>query len=273
MISVIIVTHNSQAVLGQCLRCMEGQTVKPDSIILVDSGSVDRQYLQDICLATDMETTLLLEENRGFASANNVGYKHVDPASDFVVFLNPDAFLVSDSLEKAINSLTGDPGVGCVGGRLLGYDCANQKFTGVLDSTGVFRKWYGRWYDRGQGVPDSEKYSKPEDLPAACGAFLFCRKKMLDQVALAEGIIFDPDFFLYKEDIELCLRIRKASWRILYQPDLLLYHCRGWGSRQQISHELRLTAAESELLLYRKHPSFYMLWAVAKYILVRWLHI
>ena len=94
---------------------------------------------------------------------------------------------------------------------------------------------------------------------------------MLEQVALERGVVFDPDFFLYKEDIELCLRIRKTVWKIVYVPGILVYHCRGWGKRREMPYEQRLLAARSELLLYVKHPSGYMIWAVAKYVLVRWL--
>ncbi|MCI5146265.1 MAG: hypothetical protein D3923_12225 [Candidatus Electrothrix sp. AR3] len=116
-----------------------------------------------------------------------------------------------------------------------------------------------------------------EDVPAVCGAFLFCRKTMLEQLALIQhndSVVFDPDFFLYKEDIELCLRVRKSGWRITYLPEVVVYHCRGWQKkRQQIPHQLRLTAATSELLLYKKHPSPYIFWALAKYLLVRWLKV
>ena len=84
----------------------------------------------------------------------------------------------------------------------------------------------------------------------------------------------DPAFFLYKEDIELCLRLRAAGWHLLYQPALRALHCRGWQSeRQAVPWSLRLTAAANEIRLYCRHPSPYLLWALAKYALVRWLHI
>ncbi|MCI5122334.1 MAG: hypothetical protein D3908_14330, partial [Candidatus Electrothrix sp. AUS4] len=86
--------------------------------------------------------------------------------------------------------------------------------------------------------------------------------------------VFDPDFFLYKEDIELSLRIRNLGRRIVYHPAIKVYHCRGWQKdRQNISYQQRLIAAKSEVLLYRKHPSVYILWALLKYGLVRWLKI
>ena len=270
-IAVIIVTHNAQAVLSRCLAALARQTVKPESIVIVDSGSVDNRYLQEY---QDTEgVTLLCEENIGFSRANNIGYQALGQAVDFVFFLNPDAFPEPDSIELALDYLLRNRDAGCVGGRLLGFDIDRYQATGTLDSTGVYRKWYGRWFDRGQGEPDDGRYDRLENIPAACGAFLFCRRKMLDQVALAEGVLFDPDFFLYKEDIELCLRIRALDWRIVYLPDIAVYHCRGWQNRQQIPYRQRLAAAASELILYKKHPSPYVLWALLKYGLVRWLRV
>ena len=130
----------------------------------------------------------------------------------------------------------------------------------------------GRIAARGQ--PDDGRFGRPELMPALCGACLFCRRSALEAVALAGGAVFDPAFFLYKEDIELCLRLRAAGWRLLYQPALRALHCRGWQSeRQAVPWPLRLMAAANEIRLYCRHPSPYLLWALAKYALVRWLHI
>jgi GT2 family glycosyltransferase len=98
-----------------------------------------------------------------------------------------------------------------------------------------------------------------------------CRLEALP--AVATGQVFDEDFFLYKEDIELSLRLRKNGWKLLYEPKVRAFHCRGWGGRRrEVPLALRLAAARSEVLLYRKHPSPYMLWAVGKYLLVRLCH-
>lgn len=244
----------------------------PAATVIVDSGSENREYLQPY--VDQAGFTVLQQENIGFSQANNLGWQVVQQQVDFVLFLNPDAFPAPDSLELALAFLKKNQHTGCVGGKLLGFDSKSKQPTGLLDSTGVFRKWFGRWYDRDHGQLDCGQHSQREEVPALCGAFLFCRKTALESVALAEEAVFDPDFFLYKEDIELCLRLKKKGWQLVYLSEILVHHCRGWQmDRQQISYTLRLTAAHSELLLYRKHPSPYMLWALAKYFLVRGLRI
>jgi N-acetylglucosaminyl-diphospho-decaprenol L-rhamnosyltransferase len=271
-IVVIIVTHNSQAVLGRCIAALEQQTVPLYAIALVDSGSEDTSYLQSYHNRAGF--TVSLQENIGFSRANNVGYQAVGHDANFVLFLNPDAFPAPDSLELACAFLVENQNVGGIGGRLLGFDSDNGQPTGLLDSTGVFRTWYGRWYDRDQGQIDNSQYSAREDVPAICGAFLVCRNKTLKQTALSAGAVFDPAFFLYKEDIELCLRLRKKGWQIVYLPEILVHHCRGWQSdRKAMPARLRLIAARNEVLLYHRHPSPYILWALLKYAAVRWLKV
>ena len=196
---------------------------------------------------------------------------------EYILFLKPHAIVTEKTLQKTLNVFEENKKIGCVGARLLGFERNSGIPTGLLDSTGIFRKWYGCWYDRSQGEKETGQYSLPEDVPAICGAFLFCRQIMLAQLASdsPDGTaLFDPDFFLYKEDIELCLRVRKSGWRIVYHPEIQVYHCRGWQkNRRKIPYRQRLTAAQSEMLLYTKHPSPYILWALLKYLLVRQLKI
>ncbi len=269
--SAIIVTHDSGAVLDHCLRALRQASGKRISVVIVDSGSPDKRYLKEA--AGGGEITVIQSTNTGYGRANNLGWQRLDSRTEFVLFLNPDAFPTPGSVERAINYLARTPDVAAVGGKLLGFDLSRSDTTGKIDSTGIFRTWYGRWHDRGQGQPDNGQYDTVQDVAAICGAFFICRRAALEQVRLEQGVVFDPDFFLYKEDIELCLRLRRAGWRLVYLPDVVVHHCRGWRKRRDTSRSLRLTAASSELILYRKHPSPYILWALLKYVLVRVLNL
>lgn len=269
-IFVIVVTHDSAPVLPQCLAALERQTRRPDRIVIVDSGSTDRSYLESVAGRSDV--TLSIHDNIGFSRANNLGIQALPPtAAAMIVFLNPDAFLFPDALAEAAQVLEQHAEVAVIGGRLAGYDPASGEATGRIDSTGIFRTWYGRWFDRGQGEPDRGQYGCAEPVPAVCGALMACRLEALP--VRPAGKVFDEDFFLYKEDIELSLRLRNNGWQLRYEPKVRAYHCRGWDrKRQEMPLALRLAAAKSEVLLYRRHPSPYMLWALGKYLLVRFFH-
>lgn len=267
-VSVIIVTHNSAQVLPRCLEALDRQTMPVESIVIVDCGSTDTTYLER--LQNKNGLVLLKTDNIGFGRANNLGLASIKQLSGMILFLNPDTFVYSDSIARASHILQNNDRTGAVTGKMLGFDPILGKPTDMLDSTGIFRKWYGRWYDRGQGESDTGRYDSASVIPAACGAFLFCRAEAL--MSLAGRGTFDEDFFLYKEDIELSLRLRQRGWQIIYDPALRAYHCRGWQKdRQQVPHSLRRMAAWNEVLLYRKHPSPYIIWAVLKYLLVKYL--
>lgn len=265
-VHIIIVTHNSSDVLPECLAHIDRQHVPAASVIIVDSGSTSLEYLQGLRINSRLQ--VLFEDNIGFAQANNKGFAQLDPDDESIIlFLNPDTFLPDNFLGHALEVLLDHPRVAIVSGKLLAYDSQKMQPNGRIDSTGIYRKWYGRWYDRGQGEVDTGQYDDNALVPALCGALLCCRYSAL---ASLPGSVFDGDFFLYKEDIELGIRVRKAGWHLLYAPRLFAYHCRGWKQvRGKIPFELRRTAAVSELLLYRKHFSPYIVWALIKYIAVR----
>ena len=195
-IAVVIVTHNSECCLGRCLAGLSEQQEEVECI-LVDAGSSQTAYLDG--LATRPGTQLIRTTNIGFAAANNLGYRAIPEETECVVFLNPDAFLEPGTLDRARAILAAHPRVGCLSGLLLGWDLEADRPSGRIDSTGIFRRWYGRWYDRGQGEVFSGQYDRTEVVPAACGAFLFCRRSALDGTALDGGAVFAPEFFLYKE--------------------------------------------------------------------------
>lgn len=270
-IAVVIVCHNAQRDLEQCLDSLAAGSLQPTFTCIVDSGSTHTAYLD--ALAKRPATQIIRKGNIGYGQGNNIGFAACPLDIAYVLFLNPDCFVWPDTLAQALQVLDENATVACVGARLGGYERGRKQASGLLDSTGVVRSWYGRWYDRGQGETDTVQYQEPEEMPALCGAFLCCRRQALEQVALAPGVIFDPAFFLYKEDIELGLRLRGAGWRLLYHPQVRAWHCRGWNSsrqRQSVPYRLRVMAAANEVRLYCRHPSVYMLWALAKYLLVRY---
>ncbi len=110
---------------------------------------------------------------------------------------------------------------------MLGFDIQKKKPTGLIDSTGIFRSHWGRWFDRSQGQPYIPSYSwQSENVPALCGALMFCRRQALEQILLSPQEVMDQRFFMYKEDIDLSLRLRHQGWTLKFNPYLVAYHCR-----------------------------------------------
>jgi GT2 family glycosyltransferase len=268
-VGVIIVTHNSSRFFSKCLAALAGQTVRPAVISVIDSGSCDTAYLNvpEALQPYHLEVC----SNVGFCAANNRGWLQCR-GCDYVLLLNPDAFLVPRFIEEALAFMerVENARVGALTGALLGYDIDAEQPTMLIDSTGIQQNWFGRLQDRDQRRPVErlERYTAPEEVTAICGALMFCRNEALLQ-ASPDGELFDPEFFMYKEDIDLCWRIRKQGWRIVFDVSLRAYHCRGWKSRERVSKAARVLSSRNELRLFRKHRSLYLIYAALKFPLVR----
>lgn len=252
--AVIIVCYNNQEYAVKCLEALRQQTVSPSQIILVDTGSEDRAYLEGL---REQVQVILAEPDCGFCAGNNLGYLAVNPETDAVLLLNPDAFLFPDFIENGLHHLLTHPEVGAVTGLTLGYDFSQQLPSGRIDTTGIFSTWYGKWYDRGQGIPYiSRQFTNPHPVPAICGAVFFCRKRALDSVLIGRDI-FDRSFYMYKEDIDLSLRLKKKKWKLQFLPDLKAYHCRGWNNnRKKMPRKYRLCSARNDLRVNWKRKHF-----------------
>lgn len=251
------------------------QTRKADQIILVDSGSADTKYLEAYA---DLPNVVLVldKDDIGFCRANNLGMLRLAPNVDYVFFLNPDAMLTPTFLDDAISYMEQPKHshVGALTGMVLGYDIDEGKPSGRYDSTGIFHRWYGKWYDRGQGeLIDQTLYMKEESVPAICGAVFFCRKTALDSILLRGKEVFDSTFYMYKDDIDLSMRLRAKGWDVKYVPALIAYHCRGWHrDRSKMPRAFRLCSAWNELRLHaRSWKPVPVAYSLCKYAAVKLL--
>jgi N-acetylglucosaminyl-diphospho-decaprenol L-rhamnosyltransferase len=268
-VSVVIVTYNSGVFVSNLMSALEGQTKLPDSVVVVDSGSTDTSYLERVRMSP-LHCTLIMKPNLGVCVGNNIGWSH-SRDYDYVLYLNPDAFLTPVFLELAVRYMD-DPinsEVGILSGTLLGYDIENDRPTGLVDTTGVVQLWYGRIADRDQSEPISvlKKYRGPNSVPSICSAVALCRKAAILSIA-PDGEVFDPRYFMYKDDIDFSWRARRAGWTLIHDPQLLAYHCRGWKSRTTQSRKMRLLSARNDIKLFLKFRSPYLIWGLAKYFLV-----
>lgn len=274
--AVIIVTHNSRLHIEKCMRCLFLQSKPPSQIVLVDSGSSDLDYLQDYAHHPPV-ILYAAGSNIGFCRGNNIGLSLVREEVKYVLFLNPDVFIQPELIEQSIEYMEKDAqkNTAAISGLLLGYDIHKDKPTGMIDSSGVFRTWYGRWYDRSQGeYYHTQKEYKEECVPALCGAMFFARRKALNEVFLRPNELLDNSFFMYKDDIDLSLRLRKKGWHLKFLPKLNAYHCRGWNKdRQMVARRQRLLSAKNEIRLFIRFRSPCFIYSTIKYLCVKWFDV
>ena len=264
---IVVVTHNNAQTLAWCLAPLLSWDC---CLVVVDSGSDDTSYLKHLIGLPNVN--VVLKDNIGFCCANNIGISVLGQC-DFVLLINPDARAEVPCLDGAIALLqaSGNENVGAVSVPLVRYDWANRKSLGVYDSLGITMRWYGRWIDWGAGDPlESEHWIGATEIEAACGAFILLRRAALEDCSLNGVVGFDPSFVMYKEDIELSLRLRRGGWRILRAGDHSAYHCRGWqAARKRAPRWARELSARNDVILALRYRWRALPFAMAKRLWVK----
>jgi GT2 family glycosyltransferase len=233
-VAVVVPCRDGRRWLPELLASIDGQTRRPDAVLVVDDASTDgsADWLRARGVAV-----LRLERNAGFAAAVNRGIESVD--ADAVALVNTDVVLDPDWLERAAGRL--EDGVASVATKMV-----SLADPAILDDCGDVLRRDGVCEQRGHGLRDDGAYDAPGEVFAACaGAALYRR----DAVLGIGG--FDESLFAYLEDVDLGLRLRLAGWRCAYEP-VVARHA-GQGSSSALPRPVRRLVARNTLLLVARH--------------------
>ena len=247
-VAVVVVSWNSRDDLVACLGSLAAVGI-PLEIVVVDNASADGSA--DAARATAPQATVMdAGENLGFARASNRGWRA--SRAPYVLFLNPDATVASGAVEALVAVLEARPDVGVVGPVTANADGSLQvSFGPDLTPLG---EWRQRRLVRGVRARDPrvlawlEEATAREVEPAwVSGSCLLTRRSLLEGLG---G--FDEAFFLYEEDVDLCLRARQKGFRVVVTPTARVTHRLG-RSMERAGARARLEYDRSHLHYYEKH--------------------
>ena len=209
-VRIIVVNWNGRSFLEECLQGLRRQTYRSFSIVLVDNGSTDGSRAMVRERFPDAQV-IALPENRGFAGANNCALR--DLSTPYVALLNNDAVAARDWLEHLVEALEQTKEAGFAASKMLYYDRPE-----VIDRCGDGYTRAGVGLLRGRGEPAGH-YSRREWVFGACAGAALYRTDMLKDIGL-----FDEDFFLIYEDMDLSFRAQLRGYRCLYVPEAKVLH-------------------------------------------------
>ena len=232
-LSVIIVNYNAADLIIRCLESVASQSGVKSEVIVVDNCSQDGS--QEL-LKNSFTWIEFISNNRnlGFARANNQALKICK--SRYIYYLNPDTEVRPNAFRKMVDFMDSHPNVGLAGTRLVYPD-------GSLQSS-VENSYPGQRYAK------NDLKGLKGDIAWVLGASMITRQTVIRDL---EG--FDEHFFLYGEDIDLCLRIRKAGWLIGYIPGAEVVHWEGQSERSNLPVKVWEKKIKAEFIFYRKHYS------------------
>ena len=205
--------------------------------------------------------------NLGFATASNQGLRRAH--GRYLLLLNPDAFVRPDTLPAMVAYLDANPSIGCSTARVeledgrLDLACRRSFPTPArsLYRMTMLSKLFPRSRRFGQyNLTYLDEWQEAE-IDSPCGAFMLVRREVLREVGP-----LDERFFLYGEDLDWALRIKRAGWRITYNPAVTVEHRKRASSRR---HRAPSSGHfhEAMRIFYRKHYAASRPWLVNRLML------
>lgn len=228
ILSVIIVAYKSRAELPACLGSLPRELLgRPVEVCVVNNSPGDGVAAW---IAGAFPAVRFIEPgvNMGFGRANNAGYRVT--TGECVLFLNPDTISNGAALERCVRRALAEPGLGLISPRLVQAD-------GTMDAAcrrSIPTLWDGFCRASGLAVafPGTALFAGynlthlPVDgtyaVGAINGAFMLGRRAVFDQVG-----VFDEEFFMYGDDLDLCIRVTLADYEIIYDGRVSLTHLKG----------------------------------------------
>lgn len=253
-LSFIIVNWNTR---GSLLNCLESVTRSlsenwTHEIFVVDNGSTDGS-VEEVQRAYPNVIVLENPKNLGFARANNQALRLAQ--GRFLVLLNTDMRFAPGALNTLVDFIAEHSGAGMVGGQLLNRDGSRQNSFSTFPSLATellnksMLKILFPWWFPGK----SKKFKEPAKVDSLIGACMVVRASALKEVGL-----MDEAFFLFFEETDWCLRLRKAGWEIYLVPDAVIFHAQGRSVEQDKKNAV-LEYYRSRYLYFRKHKPGYQL--------------
>ncbi len=262
-LAIIIVSYNTRDMLRACLRSVFAglsQTTLAGQVWVVDNASSDGS--PDVVRAEFPQARLLaLDQNRGFAGGNNAALRELGfgaasstPRPGLVLFLNPDTEVQGDALAQMADFLRATSRVGVVGASLVYPDGHFQhsafRFPTLWQIWFDFFPWPGRFLDsplNGRYPPALYRAGRPFAIDHPLGAAMMTRAEVIQRVGL-----MDEEFFMYAEEVDWCMRVKKAGWDIYCVPTARIVHHAG-GSTRQFRDEMFVALWRSRFHLFNKH--------------------
>ena len=247
-VSAVVVSFNARADLERCLRSIADAV---DEIVVVDAASSDGgvELVRERFPAAHV---IELAENRGFGSAMNVGVAATQ--GDYLLLMNPDAWAVENGVARLVECAEAEARAAVVGPRLSNPDGTLQRsvrgfptpwrlateyffLRWLAPRSRVMNAFYGAGFDH-------RSQRRAEFL---VGAVLLVRRE-----AFVEVGGFDTDFFMFNEEVDLCYRLTRRGWSVIFCPSAEFGHV-GGASTKQVWERMYIEQLRSHLRFLTKH--------------------
>ena len=231
-VSVIIVNYNSGDMLERSVQSLL-ETKYVTEIFVVDNGSKDKsiEAIEHMGLSKSRLKCIRNGKNLGFAKACNKAVL-LAGESDYLLFLNPDCFIMHGALERLLACMNDTTQAGMAGPLLLNPDGIEQaggrravptpwrsfvRAFGLYKLSNRYPKLFSDFLLHKEPLPDM-----PIEVEAISGSCMLVRRQAINDVGM-----MDEGYFLHCEDLDWCMRLRQHGWKIMFVPGASAVHYQG----------------------------------------------
>ncbi len=255
-LGIVIVNYNTRDRLRDCLKSLAENRGITFATHVVDNCSTDGSA--EMVRAEFPGVHLIAsDQNGGYSYANNLGLRAIfagTPVPPYMLLLNPDTVVPPDALAQMIAFMQNNPDIGIAGPKLVmasgkldlacrrSFPSPELSIYHVLGLTKLFpkSKLFGRY---NLTYLDEDQLT---EVDSVVGAFMLMRTTALQQVGLLDEI-----YFMYGEDLDLALRIKRQGWKVVYNPAVTVLHIKRESSKQSVRAQYEFWRAG--YLFYAKH--------------------
>jgi N-acetylglucosaminyl-diphospho-decaprenol L-rhamnosyltransferase len=227
-VSVVLVTYESAEDLAACLATLPAAAGPHElEVVVVDNASRDASA--EIARRLGIK---VLESPTNLGLSRAIDRGAAATAAPWLLLVNPDTRLASGSLARMLATASADPAIGCVGPHLRNSDGSEyptgRRFPSILVGAvhaALGTVWPGNPATRRYHLADLDR-SRPVQVDWVSGACMLLRRDAYEAAGR-----FDAGYFMYFEEMDFCLRLHRAGWRVVYDPGAAVTHILGGSTR------------------------------------------
>jgi N-acetylglucosaminyl-diphospho-decaprenol L-rhamnosyltransferase len=249
VIGLVTVGFESADVWPAFFQSLSRSSWQPQSVVVIDNSPEAPEGLTK--LYKGKLTLRHRPDNPGYGAAINEGVSLLPSDCTVIVMCNPDISFEPETLHRAVDALLAHPTAGIAGPAVINPDGSiypsARAFPGVRVGIGhailgeVWKK--NPWTQKYLGVYEGDDIRIVDWLSGSC---LVAKKEALDQVG---G--FDPEYFMFLEDVDLCFRLKRAGWRSLYVPGARIEHSGGHSTKSRMADMVKVHHESARRFLFR----------------------
>lgn len=214
-VGVVMVNYNGQNYNKECIDSIFNSNYKNIKIYIIDNCSVDNSVEELEKLYGNKVTLIKGDKNRGFAGATNIGIKlALEDKVDYVLLLNNDT-VIDNKMIKNMIQVSKRNGGAVISPKIYYYDPSN-----IIWSAGGKIKWEcGCTRQYGMGKKDCSEYDEEKEVDFATGCCMLIPVDVIKNIG-----ILSEEYFLYFEDTDFCVKLKRNGYKIIYDPTAFMFH-------------------------------------------------